>query len=130
MTMKCDKISATVGLALSGLFLGMTAAGAAALPTRVGQCNVTTVTQIESRLDGMPGSGSAISYVNGGYQVSYDAIPGIQSARAGDQVKLCLVSIPHNCPAGDVRGRVYRATNLRSGSSWTAPDAEHGCGGA
>lgn len=130
MTMKRDKISATVGLVLSGLFLGMTAASAAALPTQVGRCSVTTVKQIESRLDGMPGSGSAISYVNGGYQVSYDTIPGIQSARAGDQVKLCLVSIPRDCPAGDVRGRVYRATNLRSGKSWTAPDAEHGCGGA
>ena len=102
----------------------------AALPTSVGQCSVTTVKQIESRLEGMPVSGSAISYFNGGYQVSYDIIPAIQASRPGDSVRLCLVLIPRHCPPGDVRGRVYRATNLRSGGTWTAPDSEHSCGGA
>ncbi len=56
----------------------------AALPASVGQCSVTTVKQIESRLEGMPDSGSAISYVNGGYQVSYDIIPAIQASRPGE----------------------------------------------
>jgi hypothetical protein len=78
----------------------------------------------------MPSSGSAISYVNGGYQVSYDIVRGIQASRPGDRVRLCLISVPKNCPPGDARGRVYRATNLRSGASWTAPDSEHSCGGA
>ncbi len=130
MAVRAAKISSAVGIAALMLAFGMTAADAAALPTRVGQCSVTTVKQIASRLEGMPGSGSAISYANGGYQVSYDTIPAIKASRSGDSVKLCLVSIPRHCPPGDARGRVYRANNLRSGGSWTAPDAEHGCGGA
>jgi hypothetical protein len=105
-------------------------ANAAALPTHVGACSVTTVKQIETRLEGMPGSGSAISYDNGGYQVSYDTIPAIQASRAGDSIRLCLVSIPKHCPPDDARGRIYRAINLRSGGTWTAADAEHSCGGA
>ena len=26
--------------------------------------------------------------------------------------------------------KVYRATNLRTGESWEAPDSQHSCGGA
>ena len=103
---------------------------AAGLPTKVGQCAETRVAKLESRLVDAPDSGSAISYVNGGYQVSYDMIPGIQGSRRGDPVRLCLISIPSGCPPGDTRGRKYRATNLRTGQSWEAPDAEHMCGGA
>jgi hypothetical protein len=119
-----------VGALVAVLVCHSASAGAAALPARVGACSVTTVKQIESRLEGMPNSGSAISYDNGGYQVSYDMIAAIQASRPGDAVKLCLTYIPHPCPPGDVRGRVYRATNLRSGGHWSAPDAEHACGGA
>ena len=112
------------------LCLGTLPAGADPLPAKVGQCSVTAVKRIESRLEGMPTSGSAISYVNGGYQVSYDMIPAIQASRRGNSVRLCLVSIPRKCPPGDSRGRIYRATNLRTGGTWTAPDSEHSCGGA
>jgi hypothetical protein len=120
----------TVMLALAMVALGAAFASAAPLPSRVGACSVTTVKRIESRLEGMPNSGSAIVYDNGGYQVSYDTIPAMKAPRPGDAVKLCLTYIPHPCPPGDVRGRVYRATNLRTGEHWSAADAEHGCGGA
>ena len=40
-----------------------------------------------SRLDGVPDSGSAITYANGGHQVSYDMVPGIQHSRVGDPIK-------------------------------------------
>jgi hypothetical protein len=50
--------------------------------------------------------------------------------RSGDKVKLCLVSLPEDCPPGDDRGKIYRATNLRTGESWEAPDSQHSCGGA
>ncbi len=122
--------SGVIGLAMSTVALGPPLAAAAPLPRSVGQCSVTTVKQVESRLQGVPNSGSAISYDNGGYQVSYDIIPAMKASRPGDSVRLCLVSIPRNCPPGDARGRVYRATNLRSGGTWTAADAEHSCGGA
>ena len=99
------------------------------LPTEIGACSETTIEDIGYRL-GDPDSGSAISYANGGVQVSYDTIPEIHRSRVGDPVRLCLVSIPEDCPPGDERGKVYSATNLRTGESWEAPDSQHSCGGA
>ncbi|ONG43665.1 hypothetical protein BKE38_28725, partial [Pseudoroseomonas deserti] len=104
-----------------------------ALPRRVGDCAETTVRATGTRLEsgGRPvaGSGSQITYGNGGGQVSYDTVPGIEASRPGDRVRLCLVSVPRNCPANDARGRVYRATNLRSQGQWTLADSAHSCGG-
>lgn len=99
------------------------------LPTEIGACSETTIEDIGYRL-GDPDSGSAISYANGGGQVSYDTIPEIHRSRVGDPVRLCLVSMPEDCPPGDDRGKVYSATNLRTGESWEAPDSQHSCGGA
>ena len=99
------------------------------LPTEIGACSETTIEDIGYRL-GDPDSGSAISYANGGGQVSSDTIPEIHRSRVGDPVRLCLVSIPEDCPPGDDRGKVYSATNLRTGESWEAPDSQHSCGGA
>ncbi len=104
-------------------------ARADALPTEVGACSETTIEDIGYRL-GDPDSGSAISYANGGSQVSYDTIPEIHRSRVGDPVKLCLLSLPEDCPPGDDRGKIYSASNLRTGESWEAPDSQHSCGGA
>jgi hypothetical protein len=109
---------------------------AASLPTKVGQCVDTIVKSVGNRLeDGatnkpVPGSGSAISFANGGYQVSYEQVAAVDSSRAGDAVRICLASLPQNCPPGDNRGREYKTTNLRTHRSWRLPDSEHGCGGA
>jgi len=106
------------------------------LPTVIGQCVKTTVSKIGTRLtDGttgqdIVGTGSAITYANGGYQVSYDAIQGIENSQIGDQIYQCLISIPADCPTGDDRGKVYSAVNLRTGNYWQAQDSEHSCGGA
>jgi hypothetical protein len=99
-------------------------------PTTVGTCSFASVKDVGTRLQGDPTSGSALSFVNGVAQVSYDDIPAIDASRPGDVVRLCLVSLPRNCPPGDERGKVYRAVNQRTGRSWTAPDSEHSCGGA
>lgn len=106
-----------------------------ALPQRVGTCSVVSVKRVTTRLedtDGteIAGSGSAIEYANGGYQVSYDTIDGIEHSHTGDRVQLCLTEIPQHCPPGDDRGRVYHALNLRTHEEWSAPDSEHSCGGA
>src|ERR1700681_3777412 len=80
------------------------------LPTQIGQCTSTTIKEVTTRLqDGatnkpIPGSGSAVEFVNGGYQVSYDTIAVITQSRSGDPVTMCLVSIPQGCPPGDKRG--------------------------
>jgi hypothetical protein len=109
---------------------------AAALPTRIGQCSRTAISRIGQRLEDastgrpIPGSGSAVWFANGGYQVSYEEIPQIMRSHPGDPVRICLVALPHDCPPGDTRGRIYKTTNLRTRRSWTLPDSEHGCGGA
>jgi hypothetical protein len=105
------------------------------MPKHVGDCAKTKVSRIETRLvDGggksIAGSGSAIDFVNGGYQVSYDQIAAIDTSRQGNPAEVCLVSVPKGCPKGDHRGKIYKTTNLRSHGQWTLPDAEHACGGA
>jgi len=105
-------------------------AAAGPLPTKVGQCTMTKIKTVETRLEGVADSGDAVEYANKGYGVSYDQVPALHSARAGDPVKLCLTSLPKDCPAGDDRGKVYKATDLRTHKSWELPDAEHMCGGA
>lgn len=102
----------------------------AGLPTQVGQCVSTTIKEVSTRLEDTPGSGSAVSFANGGYQVSYDQVPEVDASQAGDAVKMCLEEIPDNCPPGDNRGSTYKVTNLRTGGSWSLPDSEHMCGGA
>ena len=57
-------------------------------------------------------------------------VAAIEQSKKGDPVRMCLVSIPHPCPKGDDRGRVYKTTNLRTHKSWSLPDSEHMCGGA
>jgi hypothetical protein len=108
---------------------------AARMPTHVGQCTISVVKKVETRLMGGPdqtvaGSGSAIDFANGGSQVSYEQVMAVDHSRPGDRARICLVSIPENCPPGDNRGRMYRTTNLRTHQSWTLPDSEHMCGGA
>ena len=105
------------------------------MPKHVGDCAKTKVLRVETRLmggDGKPiaDSGSAIDFVNGGYQVSYDAVAAIDASRTGDPVEVCLASVPKGCPKGDHRGKIYKTTNLRSHGAWTLPDSEHSCGGA
>jgi len=105
-------------------------AGATGLPTQIGQCVTTSIKSVANRLDDMPGSGSAVNLANGGYQVSYEQVPEVDASKPGDPARMCLVSPPEDCPAGDNRGIVYKTTDLRTGQSWTLPDSEHGCGGA
>lgn len=128
MTLTHHLRRALITLALTVLTASAVAAGP--LPKQVGQCTETTVKSVEYRLEGAPDSGSAISYANGGYQVSYEAVPAIRNSRRGDPIRLCLIELPKDCPPGDERGKIYRATNLRTGKSWELPDSEHSCGGA
>jgi hypothetical protein len=105
------------------------------MPKHVGDCAKTVVRRLETRLmdgDGKPiaDSGSAIVFVNGGYQVSYDKVPAVDASRPGDAVRICLASVPKDCPKGDHRGKIYKTVNLRTHGDWTLPDAEHSCGGA
>ncbi len=121
--------NAVAVMAAAALAFAPAIAGAP-LPNKVGDCVTTSVKSIGTRLDGIADSGSAIEYANGLYQVSYDIIPEIAESKAGDPVTLCLTELPQDCPPGDDRGKIYKATNLRTHRIWVAPDSEHSCGGA
>lgn len=109
-----------------------------AAPTLVGDCTLTRVKEKGTRLqeptaDGyvdVPGSGSAVVFENGIAQVSYNTVAAVESSSAGDPVKLCLIQVPASCPAGDERGKIYSALDLKTGAQWFLPDSEHSCGGA
>lgn len=108
------------------------------LPKKVAQCTMSKITAITDRFGAelkQPvgdafDSGSAIDFADDGHQVSYSFEPEIAASAIGDQVLVCLVSIPKNCPKGDDRGKFYSTTNLRTKGSWILPDAQHMCGGA
>ena len=101
------------------------------LPDVVGECAQTTISQIGSRLEGTTpsDSGSNVNFANGGYQVTFEPVDAIIRSKVGDKVRMCLIAIPQGCPEGDVRGRVFTTSNLRTGESWRLADAAHGCGG-
>jgi hypothetical protein len=125
-----------IGALVVASVLGPVAAIAQDVPTGELTCVKTTITRLEHRLENgmngpfVPGSGSAVRFANGLYQVSYDELEAVQRSRTGDPVFMCLVRIPRDCPPGDDRGRVYTTTNLRTLGSWTMSDSEHRCGGA
>ena len=119
------------------IFLGAAAAQAEVtphdpLPSHILACGGSVVTDIGGRLEGDPdfSSGTSVFYENGGSQVSYEKISAIVSSKKGDHVLICLVFAPSHCPEGDVRGKIYTTTNLRTLESWTLPDSQHSCGGA
>jgi hypothetical protein len=109
------------------------------LPTEIGHCTMTKITEITTRFGGKLGPtrpavgedhGTVVSYENKLVGISYGYEEGAAKSRVGDEVLVCLVSIPQDCPPGDDRGRVYSGTNLRTKSSWQLPDSQHMCGGA
>lgn len=117
------------GIASALITLAVPSANAGALPTKVGACTETTIKEVSTRL-GTPDSGTVVQYANWLIQISYETIAPATRSKPGDKVNVCLVSLPENCPKGDDRGKVYKATNLRTNESWEAPDSQHSCGGA
>lgn len=97
---------------------------------RTGQCFETKVYETGFRLEGAPESGTTVTFADGRYMIDYESSPIASSWSRGDPVKLCVVSVPTDCPAGDNRGVVYKALNLRTRNEWTAADSQHKCGGA
>jgi uncharacterized protein len=98
-----------------------------------GGCDDTRIDSLGPRLSPVEGealSGTSVGFANGVWQVSYDREPEVLASRIGDPARVCLVSIPRHCPAGDDRGRVYSAENLRTHRRWRLADSSHSCGGA
>jgi hypothetical protein len=107
------------------------------LPGKVGECADTTITSITDRFgadltppDSKKGAdkGTIVRFSNSGVQVSSEKERAIARSQIFDKVNMCLVAVPKDCPAGDIRGRVYKTTNLRTGESWNLPNDVRGCG--
>jgi hypothetical protein len=107
------------------------------LPGKVGECADTTITSITDRYgaDLTPANsrkgadkGTIVRFSNSGVQVSLDKERAVARSQIFDKVNMCLVAIPKDCPAGDIRGRVYKTTNLRTGESWSLANDVHDCG--
>ena len=109
------------------------------LPAKVGECADTTITSITDRFgaDLTPGhskkgadTGTIVRFSNSGVQVSLAKERAVVRSQIFDKVNMCLVEIPKDCPAGDIRGRVYKTTNLRTHETWSLPNDVKGCDGA
>lgn len=105
------------------------------IPTKPGECVKTRIKAITTRF-GEPityenaDAGTSVEYENGGRVVSYDRNAGFYDAQAGQPVVFCLMTIPHDCPDGDDRGRTYYSLNLATKGEWLLSDTQHMCGGA
>ncbi len=107
---------------------------ATAAPNRVGECVKTRVRAVTTRF-GEPvtyenqDAGTAIEFENGSFQISYtrDELYGIES---GQEVVICLMSRPHDCPDGDSRGDYFLTVSRDTGTQWELSDHPHMCGGA
>jgi len=107
-------------------------------PTKEGDCSVTQISAKRTRLQTLyfgakldsPGSGSAVEFANGVFQVSYETERAIEESSIDDPVKVCLIHVPKDCPPNDDRGKLYSATNIRTNAQWVLYDSAHGCGGA
>lgn len=102
------------------------------MPTEIGACAESAITEIAGRLEGDVtfSTGTYVAFANDGMQISYDRVEAVVNSKIGDPVRMCLTEISKDCPPGDERGRVYRATNLRTGEIWEMADSQHMCGGA
>jgi hypothetical protein len=106
------------------------------MPRKVGECFETTITSITDRYGDDIAEhakkgvdpGTIVRFSNSGVQVSLRREKSIVRSQVFDKVNLCLVEVPKECP-GDLRGRVYRTTNLRTKESWSLANDIKNCGG-
>ena len=106
------------------------------LPAKVGECADTSITSITDRYgaDLAPAnskkgadSGTIVRFSNSGVQVSLVKERAIARSQVFDKVNMCLVETPKDCPA-EIRGRIYKTTNLRTGESWSLANDVKSCG--
>jgi len=119
------------------VFVDESVAPSSILPSKVGECADTTITSITDRFgaDLTPSrkgseKGTFVRFSNSGVQVSLAKESAIVRSQVFDKVNMCLVEIPRGCEPGDIRGRVYKTTNLRTKESWSLANDVKSCGGA
>jgi uncharacterized protein len=129
-----DYATALMGRKAANLAAGGSAISGA-IPASPGQCMQTRIASITTRF-GEPidydnaDQGTAVTFRGDLSQVSYEREEALAQAKSGDRVVLCLMSIPHDCPKGDLRGRLYLGYDVDAKVQWVLPDSQHLCGGA
>jgi hypothetical protein len=135
-------LSALVSIGL--LAIGSRASFAAPPPKRIGQCADSFVQAKRFRMAPSPGDpGYSRTTDDLGKEVFISLANGIgvysgegddfilsSSFAAGHKVKVCLESLPQNCPPGDNRGKGYSFYDYMTGFRVTGVDSWHLCGGA
>lgn len=131
------RIGRVLGMAAALAATGIVAAQAAdynggyrhpyhARRAQIGDCVRTRVDAIGP----LAGGGPVIRYADGVMQAYDGSIEGQATTRAGDPIKLCLVSFTRDCGSivpDDQPGRTYATGNLRTGAAWTSPDTRSSC---
>ena len=132
-------------LLVSGLLvLACSPSNAAPPPKSIGTCADSFVQSKRFRMVPSPGDPDYtrtsddfgkevfISLTNGTGIYSGDGDDFILSSNfaAGHKVKVCLESLPENCPPGDNRGKGYSFYDYLTGARVTGVDSWHMCGGA
>src|SRR5260221_1083975 len=108
--------------ALLSVVLGASSSYAATLLTVLGQCGPTTIAKIGNRLqDGVTGrsvagSGSAVSYANGGKVVAQSEVTGGPQLRPAPPRYLVLLVRPARGPNDGPLGPLSLDVNLRASS--------------
>jgi uncharacterized protein len=116
------------------------------LPQELDTCSTLVIDKKLTRFDGAtPGESGGEVIVGmehnlGFYVMSVDDLPESENSdkymfdtddfAEGDKVKVCLTSIPPDCPPGDDRGKEYHITNYKNGKSFSGTPDWHSCGGA
>lgn len=123
-------VSSRAALLAKGLIEGV-----AGIPAKHAQCSRTRIKSVTTRFGEAvtydnDADGTAVTYENGGFVISYDREEGLYSAKEGQPVIMCLLSVPYDCPDGDDRGRFYYTLSLEANADWVVADAHHMCGGA
>ncbi len=105
------------------------------IPSVPGHCLFTRIQDVTTRF-GEPATyentdaGTNVHFANGLYVVAYDRPWQLSEVKAGQRAVVCLMDIPHDCPTGDDRGRMFYTFDPETGTQWVMPDSQHMCGGA
>lgn len=116
------------------------------LPQKLKACTDLVIDEKTTRFEGAtPGEAGGEVFVImkhhvGFFVVSVDGLSDKDNAdkymfntkdfAKGDKVKVCLASVPKDCPPGDDRGKGYSITNYKNHKTFSGTPDWHSCGGA
>lgn len=95
----------------------------------IGTCYETSIHDVDLGSGTAVRRGVGIVYTNGRTMLQFGDVIAKRWLK-GDHVKMCVVSVPQNCPPDSDHssaGVVYQVRNLRTGDKWKAADSDKSC---